>query len=47
VTNISALDERLLDNFDARAGYRRPADEIDKDQIRRELQSDFDRLASV
>jgi hypothetical protein len=42
-----ALDERLLDNFDARAGYRRPADEIDKDQISRELQSDFDRLASV
>jgi predicted TIM-barrel fold metal-dependent hydrolase len=42
-----ALDERLLDNFDARAGYRKPATEIDKDQIRRELQSDFDRFASV
>jgi hypothetical protein len=36
-----------LDNFDARAGYLKPANEIDKDQIRRELQSDFDRLASV
>ncbi|WP_245848976.1 amidohydrolase family protein [Mycobacterium palustre] len=41
------LDPRLLDNFDARAGYRRPADEIDKDQIRRELESDFARLANV
>jgi predicted TIM-barrel fold metal-dependent hydrolase len=43
----AALDDRLLDNFDARAGYRRPADEIDKDQIRRELESDFARLANV
>jgi predicted TIM-barrel fold metal-dependent hydrolase len=43
----AALDPRLLDNFDARAGYRRPADEIDKDQIRRELESDFARLANV
>jgi predicted TIM-barrel fold metal-dependent hydrolase len=43
----AALDERLLDNFDARAGYRRPADEIDKDQIRRELESDFARLANA
>jgi hypothetical protein len=41
------LDERLLDHFDARAGYRRPADKIDKDQIRRELESDFARLAEV
>jgi predicted TIM-barrel fold metal-dependent hydrolase len=43
----AALDDRLLDHFDARAGYRRPADEIDKDHIRRELESDFARLANV
>jgi predicted TIM-barrel fold metal-dependent hydrolase len=43
----AALDDRLLDHFDARAGYRRPADEIDKDQIGRELESDFARLANA
>jgi predicted TIM-barrel fold metal-dependent hydrolase len=42
-----ALDSRLLDHFDARAGYRRPADEIDRDQIGRELEADFTRLANV
>jgi predicted TIM-barrel fold metal-dependent hydrolase len=41
------IDDRLLDNFDARAGYRRPVDEIDKDQIGRELESDFARMANV
>ncbi|WP_273735319.1 amidohydrolase family protein [Mycolicibacterium septicum] len=41
------LDDRLLDHFDARAGYRRPADEIDREQIGRELDADFTRLANV
>jgi hypothetical protein len=43
----AALDDRLLDNFDARAGYRRPADEIDKEQMGGVLESDFARLANV
>jgi hypothetical protein len=41
------LDDRLLDHFDARAGYRRPADEIDEERMGRELESDFARLANV
>ncbi|HEX3450141.1 MAG TPA: amidohydrolase family protein [Isosphaeraceae bacterium] len=41
-----ALDDRLLDHFDARAGYRRPADEIDEDLIGGELESDFARLVN-
>ncbi|MGH2877953.1 MAG: amidohydrolase family protein, partial [Solirubrobacteraceae bacterium] len=42
-----ALDDRLLDHFDARAGYRRPADAIDKDLIGGVLESDFARLANL
>jgi hypothetical protein len=42
-----ALDDRLLANFDARAGYRRPADEVDTEQIGQELDLDFARLAKV
>jgi predicted TIM-barrel fold metal-dependent hydrolase len=42
-----ALDDRLLDHFDARAGYRRPADEVDTDRIGRELESDFARMVNV
>jgi predicted TIM-barrel fold metal-dependent hydrolase len=42
-----ALDDRLLDHFDARAGYRRPADEVDEDRMGRELESDFARLANA
>jgi predicted TIM-barrel fold metal-dependent hydrolase len=41
------LDDRLLDHFDARAGYRRPADEVDTDRIGRELESDLARLANA
>ncbi|ORW24343.1 amidohydrolase family protein [Mycobacterium palustre] len=42
-----ALDDRLLANFDARAGYRRPADEVDTERIGQELDQDFARLAKV
>jgi hypothetical protein len=41
------LDERLLDNFDSRAGYRRPADEVDTDQVDLYLESDFARFANA
>jgi hypothetical protein len=41
------LDDRLVNHFDSRAGYLRPADPVDKDQIGRALEADFARLANV
>ena len=37
------LDDRLLENFDARAGYRRPIDELDTEQIDALLHPDLAR----
>jgi hypothetical protein len=41
---VSDLDDRMLEHFDARSGYRRPADPINEEQIGSDLDDDFARV---
>jgi hypothetical protein len=43
----STLDERLLDHFDARSGYRKPKEELDEADVARVLDPDFARLVDA